>query len=455
MRSLNSRVLVAAGVVLAAFLGSAGWVLDQAFRDSALTSVKDRLQGQIFMLLGRVDLDVPSNVAVGSVLPDAALSTPDSGHYAQILDASGQPVWKSRSLVGLSIQRPPERTRGKFVFDKLTSSTHTELYSLSYTIVWEGSGDSESAVYTVQVCENAHAYWDQVKGFRRSLWLWFAGIGVVLLLVQTAILRWGLKPLRDVAGEVRQIEEGVRSELSSGYPAELSALTTNLNALIRHSQSSVQRYRNALGDLAHSLKTPLAVLRITLDTKRETDELAAIFTEQIEQLDARIQYQLQRAAAVGGQTFGRPVAVKEVAEKIATSLRKVYAGRSIHIVLDIEDDAKFFGDRGDLMEILGNIADNACKWARTRIDIVAAHIKQDARSLRPPLRVRITDDGGGMPADKIRAVLERGMRLDQTTEGQGIGLAVVRELVEEIYNGTVVIESGDGGTSVILTLSFS
>lgn len=357
-------------------------------------------------------------------------------------------------MLGLSIHKPSDVARGKFVFDRVTSSTGRELYSLGYTVVWEGAGGSESAIYTVQVCEDPGAYLQQVRGFRRSLWLWFVGIGVVLLFVQTAILRWGLKPLRDVASEVRQIETGVKSELSSGYPAELSALTSNLNTLIRNSRLSVQRYRNALGDLAHSLKTPLAVLRSTLDARNESNEIAGIIAEQIEQLDATIQYQLTRAAAAGRQTLGRPVAVKTVAQKIVASLRKVYADRSIEIVLDVEDGAKFFGDQGDLMEILGNVADNACKWARTRVDIVIWQDKAGEKTVRSPLGVRISDDGCGMPADKIRAVLERGTRLDQATEGQGIGLAVVKELVEEIYNGSIVIESGDGGTSVLLTLSF-
>ena len=449
MGSLNTRVLVAAGLVLAAFLSTAGFALDLAFRDTAMTSVRERLTGRVYMLLGMVDLDIPTAIAMNSVFPDPVLSTPDSGHYAQFLDSSEKRVWSSRSMLGISFEGPLDRTIGRFVFADTRSSTEEVLFVLSYTVLWEGAG-SESTVYTVQVAENQRAFIIQVARFRQSLWLGFFGTGVVLLFVQTVILRWGLKPLRDVAVEVNRIECGEKAEISGEYPLELRPLTENLNALIRTNESSLKRYRNALGDLAHSLKTPLAVVRATLDRGSRSDGANVALSESLDQLDSTINYQLHRAAAAGRSAIGGSFEIEADIEKIVDSLRKVYADRRISIGTKIESDTRFHGDRGDLLEIVGNIADNACKWACTKVEIEVGHRLDSNDPQRRSLVVEVRDDGNGMLEADITRALQRGGRLDQSTAGHGIGLAVVKELVEEVYNGQLVITSSPAGTIVAM-----
>jgi len=450
MRSLNTRVLVAAGLVLAAFLSTAGLALDQAFRDTALTSVRERLTGRIYMVLGMVDLDAPAEMLANVTLPDAALSTPESGYYAQFLDASDNRVWNSRSMLGISFQGPADRTVGKFSFSNSRSSTDEALFVLSYTVLWEGAG-SESTIYTVQVAEDERAFIAQVGRFRQSLWLGFFAIGVVLLLVQTVIFRWGLKPIRDVALEVNRIERGEKSEISGEYPLELHPLTENLNALIRTNESSLKRYRNALGDLAHSLKTPLAVVRTTLDQESQSGARNTPLRETLDQLDATIDYQLHRAAAAGRSAIGGSFEIEPVVEVIANSLRKVHAEREIVIEMEVETDSRFQGDRGDLMEVVGNIADNACKWARRMVKIKVHHDGDPKDPRKRSLVIEVHDDGNGMPEEDIARALLRGSRLDQTTAGHGIGLAVVKELVEEVYDGRLVIDSSRAGTVVQMT----
>ena len=450
MHSLNTRVLVAAGLVLAAFLSTAGLVLDQAFRDTAQTSVRERLTGRIYMVLGMIDLDVPERISANSATLDAALSTPDSGHYAQIIDASNNRVWSSRSMLGITFAGPADRTIGKFDFADTRSSTGENLFVLSYTVLWEGAG-SESNAYTVQVAENERAFRAQVARFRKSLWLGFFAIGVVLLLVQTVIFRWGLKPLRDVAIEVNRIERGEKTEISGEYPVELRALTQNLNALIRTNDSSLTRYRNALGDLAHSLKTPLAVIKSSLDREPQLAVGHTSLQDSLEQLDSTIDYQLQRAAAAGRSVVGRSFEIAPIVEKIANSLRKVHADRDIEIATEVETDSRFRGDRGDLMEMVGNIADNACKWAQGVVTVKVSHFRDPGDQKKCSLVIEVHDDGKGMPEDDIARALLRGTRLDQTTVGHGIGLAVVKELVEEVYAGQLVINSSCSGTVVSMT----
>jgi two-component system sensor histidine kinase PhoQ len=444
MRSLNTRVLVAAGIVLAAFLSAAGLALDQAFKDSAMTSVRERLGSRIYLVLGTIDLNEPARGIPDPALSGTALATPESGHYAQLFDGSNERVWNSRSMLGITFSGLPAPPVGEFSFNETVSSTGESLMVLSYTVLWEGEG-SQSSPYTVQVAENERAFITQVNRFRKSLLLGFSAIGVVLLLVQTAIFRWGLKPLRDVAHEVNLIERGEQTEISGEYPLELRPLTENLNALIRTNESSVKRYRNALGDLAHSLKTPLAVVRTSLsDTIGEAASDAV--TDSLDQLDATIDYQLHRAAAAGRSALGGVFEIAPIVAQIENSLKKVHAERQIELSAAIPPDAKFQGDRGDFMEMVGNIADNACKWARSKVSLNVSLAGAEPR-LRV-LVIEVSDDGAGMPEADIAKALLRGSRLDQSTAGHGIGLAVVKELVEDVYGGALEINSSAAGTCV-------
>lgn len=448
--SLNTRVLVTAGIVLAVFLGAAGWILDQAFRDAATTSLRDRLHGRILMLLGLVELDLPAAKVMPIDPPDPTLQTPESGHYAQILDAGSKTIWRSRSMLGTAIPLPSARKVNQLLLEETRSTARERLFCLSYTILWEGRGGAPPVPYTVQVCEDQRSYLMQIRRFRRALWGWFAGIVVCLPLIQIAILRRGLRPLRKVASEVRNIESGQQVEITGTYPEELRALTENLNALIRTRDSNLQRYRNALGDLAHSLKTPLAVMRTTLESQASPG--AATINEQLDQLDATINYQLQRAAAAGRGALTPPVEVAPVIERLSASLRKVYYARNLEIRAEIAPDTRFHGDQGDLLEIVGNVADNACKWARHTVTISVAAVR--AMAAGPGLRITVRDDGTGIPSDQLHTVLARGARLDQSIAGHGIGLAVVRELVEDVYRGRLEIESSPAGTTVSIELKF-
>lgn len=455
LASLHARLLVVAAVVLASFLGTAALVLDHGFRESARDAVQERLKAQIFVLLGLADLDTPARVLNDALLPDTTLATPESGHYAQIHDVDGRVLWRSRSMLGLTIQWPGERAAGNFVFEEAISSTDESLFCLSYLVQWESRDEAGMRPYTFMSCEGRGAFDAQVRRFQRSMWLWFGGLAAFLLLIQLVILRWGLGPLRQIAGELAAIEAGDKQTLSGRYPNELQALAANLNALLAARDTHLQRYRNALGDLAHSLKTPLAVIRSTLERGAGADEIADSLREPVDQLDATIKYQLQRAATAGRSALSRPVAIAPVLERLVASLRKVYHSRNIEIMGTAPPDAMFYGDQGDLMEIIGNLADNACKWARQRVRVEILVVPPEIPGKRPGLCIRVHDDGPGLPAGKVLEVMQRGARLDQSVEGHGIGLATVREIVEEAYAGKLTLTSDSAGTLAEARLMFA
>jgi two-component system sensor histidine kinase PhoQ len=452
MRSLRGRLLIAASVVLAAFLSLTGLSLDRAFRESALAAVQDRLQAQVYMLLGAVNVDAFNRLTLPQALPEARFSTPDSGLYADLMDSQGNLVWHSPSLLGLALPFfPAVRNPGDTQFAPLESSDGTPLFVLAFTVSWE-IAHNQYQLYTFRVAETRRDFDDQVWSFRRGLWGWLLVSTAVLLAAQGLILRWSLKPMRRVATEIKDIETGRRDELSSGYPEELQPLTVNLNALLRQGHAHLERYRNALGDLAHSLKTPLAVLRGALENDADPVELRRTLGEQVERMNRTVDYQLQRAAASGRIALSAPLPVAPIARKILDSLAKVYAERAPRLRAEIAATTVFYGDEGDLLEILGNLADNACKWCRRQVVVRAWPADHGGRT---ELVVEVEDDGPGIPADQAPLLLHRGQRADPTVAGHGIGLAVVRNLVEEVYYGRLEVGRGSlGGARLRARLRF-
>ncbi len=450
MASLSGRLLVAASVVLAGFLGLTGLALDRAFRDSALEAVQDRLQAQVYMLLGAAGFDpVSRRLLLPEALPEARFSSPGSGLYAAVFDETGALLWRSPSMLGMEIPFPVPRLPGQGYFEQVFSSDAAPLLTLGFAVSWE----VEPGVYRgyrFGVAEHRRTFDAQLGGFRQGLWGWLAASALMLLVVQGAILRWGLRPLRRVARELTDIEAGRRDQLTGSYPRELRRLTENLNALIRQNQTHLERYRNALGDLAHSLKTPLAVLRGTVADANTSEDLRRQVAEQVERMNRTVDYQLQRAAASGRVALASPLAVPPLANRIISALAKVYVGKQLTLDVQVDEQARFQGDEGDFMEIFGNLADNACKWAVQRVTVRARPVGEGLGLL-----LEVEDDGPGIPEDRRRLILDRGARADPATPGHGIGLAVVRELVEEVYRGRLEIDrSVLGGARVTVRLRF-
>ena len=442
MLSLNARLIVSASVVLAAFLGLAGLALDRAFRDSALAGVHDRLQSRVYALIAAAEPD-GETLSLPEALPESGFSVPQSGVYATIVDAAARPLWRSRSSLGLEIDYPAPALPGVAVYGLTRGSDGTEFFAIAYAVRWALDTGIERD-FVIQVAEDRTPYEAEIARFRGSLWVWLAGAAIVLLAVQGAVLRWSLAPLRQVTREVAEIEAGGKHSLDGHYPRELQPLTQNLNLLVSNSAAQLERYRNALGDLAHSLKTPLAVLRNEIEDLPEESRPRHNLSEQIARMDRTVQYQLQRAAVSGRTALAPSVRIAPVAERIRRSMLKVYADKDIDIELAVDPHCRFRGDEGDLTELLGNLTDNACKWGNRRVRL--SGIRAGAK-----LTLKIEDDGPGLPQDALEELRARGARGDTSVPGQGIGLAIVDELVERVYGGTFNVDKSPlGGASIVI-----
>jgi two-component system sensor histidine kinase PhoQ len=449
MRSLRARLLLVSAVVLAGFLGLTGIALDQAFRASAESALRERLQSHLYALLAAADLNASNQLELPMELPEPRFNLVGSGLMAEVRDAAGTPVWRSRSALGAELNGASSSAPGERVYTQTAAGETAARLMLSFATRWEGGG-GEPQIYVFHVAERLDEHAAQIQQFRRGLFGWLAAATLLLLVAQALILRWGLAPLRRVAQDLSEMEAGRAQVLSGRYPAELQPLIDNLNALLAEARQHLQRYRDTLGNLAHSLKTPLAVLRGSVEAKAPVEELRAVAQEQLQNMNEIVEYQLQRAAAAGRTALSAPLPVAPATRKLLAALEKVYAAKSLRVETDIASGVMFRGDEGDLLEILGNVADNAFKWARSRVRVQALNPAAGQSGAR--FTLRIEDDGPGIPDDQVQRVRARGARADAATPGHGLGLAVVQEIVE-LYDGELVIaRSPLGGAAVEVRL---
>jgi two-component system sensor histidine kinase PhoQ len=445
MHSLHSRLLLAASLVLAGFLGATGLALDKAFRVSAEASMQDRLQSYIYALLAAADEDENGRMIPPQELPEPRFSKPDSGLYAVIVGATGEPLWHSTSLTGHDIDVTARQLPGERHFSRLARAG-MQLYTLAFGVAWEDLAGTE-ALYTFTVAEDTTVFQAEIDSFRSTLWRWLGGMALVLLLAQGVILRWGLRPLRRVTADLQQIEQGHADRLHGRYPRELTGLTSSLNSLIEHGKAVQVRYRNSLDDLAHSLKTPLAILQSGhADSDGDPEASHTLVREQVERMDEIISHQLQRAAVSGRTTLAKPVPVGTVVERLVRSLDKVYREKQVTVEMELDPTATFTGDEADLTEILGNLLENAYKYCRLAVRV---GVRTDQHT--KDVEIRIEDDGPGIAADKVDTVLQRGKRMDESVPGQGLGLSMASEIIT-VYGGQLAItDSPLGGTLLRVT----
>ncbi len=437
MNSLGRRLLLASGILLIVFLGVTGLALDSAFRNSALTAVQDRLQAMVYTLLAAAETDDRGMLQMPPDLPEARFSTPQSGLYAHILNRQTT-VWKSASTLDLQLPTITIDKAGVGKFSQQKLEQELTLFTLVFDVLWEDAAQREQR-YSIQVFEDRSGFERQVQGFRKNLWGWFVVIAVLLELALLMVLRWGLSPLRRVVDDLEQIKQGQQQQLTASYPDELRPFADSINSLIHSERSQRDRYRNSLGDIAHSLKTPLAVVRGLAEQRDMPDPVRAQLQEQAARMTQIVDYQLQRAAARGKVILAQSVPLKATLLRLRDTLDKVYADRGLNCEIDVDEALRFPGDQGDLMELVGNLLDNAYKYTQSRIRI-SASLRSDHDADRSELSILIDDDGPGLGSQQAEQLLHRGVRFDEQVEGQGIGLAVVRDILQS-YDGRLILGS--------------
>jgi two-component system, OmpR family, sensor histidine kinase PhoQ len=455
-RSLQTRQLWAASLGLVAFLALAGYALDRAFVDVASQGQRERLKAYVDAYAGDLDFARDGSLIPPFTPPDGRFDRPGSGLYAEVVLRNGG--WASNSTRGPSMPASALLAGGEEQFDgplPITRSDGTpgEVFRYGRGFIWDVERRPEAEFpYTIYVMEDAGTLPKQVRVFRQALWGYLGIAAVILLLLQSLVLRWSLWPLRRVVAELKRVQRGQLARMSEQHPRELEPLTDSINALVESERENLDRQRNTLADLAHSLKTPLAVLRSRLDSGASGDELREDVDSQLRRMNDLVGYQLARAASGGHKLFAAPVAIEPHAEQIVRGLEKIYAGKGVICEFEIDPETQFHGEPGDLQELLGNLLENAFKWAKSRV-LLTIQPGASAPNRRPGVLIAVDDDGPGIAPENVANVLQRGVRGDERVQGHGIGLAIVQDIVRD-YRGTLEVQKSAelGGARFQVTL---
>jgi two-component system sensor histidine kinase PhoQ len=438
---LRARLLLTSMLVLGLGLGLTGYVLDRSFTASVVAGANEQLKLLIYSLLGAAE-EEGSSLRFPAAPLEPRFEQPESGLYAVVTDVNGDLVWQSPSLQfgspeSVSLSKPPSAKTlpaGTFVFHE--SPNRFEMF---YRVIWETEGDQ---VFTFRVIADRAPFRLAIASFRRTLMYGLIAVAVALMGVQYFAVAWGLRPVRVMAQRIGAIESGERERMGDQYPRELVGLARNIDRFIDHEISSRDRYRKAMDDLAHSLKTPLAVFRNALDANRLDD--VKLLRDQLDRMETTVGYQLSRAMAARPVVLADRAAPAAIADRLIKALNTAYVAKGVSVEQRIPADLMLRCDESDLMEMLGNLIENAFKYCRSKIAVSAQQ--------GPLVRLLIDDDGPGVPAGQRVQMLARGARGDTVEPGQGIGLAVVAELASNYRGALTIDESPLGGARVMLDL---
>lgn len=450
MSSLSARLLVSVSVLLLFFFGVTIVVLDDAFRKAGEQAQEHILDGHLIALLAAAEPTDDGLLGMPPDLPEPRFGNFGSGLYGEIFAANGEAIWRSRSALDLVLPAGVAPQGGAQIFREETLVDGTPLLTLSLAVEWEFP-DGELRPYVFKVAESLDAFNAQLAKFRRQLFGWFAAVALIMLLSISMLLRGLLRPLRQIETEIGAIEEGTRATLSDQYPTELHGVARNMNLLIGNERARSDRYRVTLDNLAHSLKTPLAAIRALLD-ERQQPEFEGRANEQIDRIDEIVRYQLRKPSATAGENPAlTQVDIATELNRLVDGLRKVHHDKAPRIELTIDGRARLRGDTGDFYEIAGNLIDNACKWCKSTVR-VSVDVVNSSGKRATGMALTVADDGEGIPPEAAEALLQRGTRLDESTPGDGIGLAIVKDIAHS-YGGEITIgESTLGGAEITVTI---
>ncbi len=427
--------------MLVFFILAMSAVLLKAYESGIRQATFERLTAQFYGVLSAAELEEKDQLYIPEEPQiDQRFNQYASGLSALVFDETETLVWNSISAEETDLKVPLSLPGEPKLYN--LSLPEKEYFQFHFVTEWE-SQEGDIALYHFMILENKRAYKQVVSAYRNKLLMWLSILAISLLLVLFLILRWTFKPMRKITSELSNVKQGLAEKLDDNYPREIQGLTESINRFIVNERDQSKRYKETLANLAHSLKTPLAVMQSALQNKVETSELERISEEQLERMNQIVSYQLQRATS-GPKVMAERLLIAPAIKKLASGLSKVYSGKGIAITYDIDDRLSINLSEGDLYEVCGNLTDNACKWAKSQVKISAV-------STNGKTKISIEDDGPGIPKHVQEAVLSRGKRLDETVEGQGIGMSVVKEIIEA-YNAEIEIEKSAtlGGAQINL-----
>ncbi|WP_454254316.1 ATP-binding protein [Pseudomonas sp. Marseille-Q8238] len=434
--SLRLRLMLGAAALAVLFMLALLPVLQRAFVFALEQSIEKRLASDASTLISAARI-VDGRLTMPDKLPDEEFDNLEARQLGFIYDSEGTLIWQSHSSRDENVDYTPRYDGGRHDFSRAWAQSGREFFVYDVEIdLLRG----QAAAYSVITMQPVSDYQSMHDGFMRQLYLWLAVALLVLLGLLWFGLTWGFRGLRRLTAELDQVEAGERDALSEEHPRELLRLTGSLNRLLESERQQRERYRHSLDDLAHSLKTPLSVLQgvsENLAGRSANPEQAQILQRQIERMSQQIGYQLQRASLRKSGLVRHRARLAPLLDLLCEALDKVYRDKRVCVERVFDAQLEVPIEQGALLELLGNLLENAYRLCLSSIRVSA--IEQAGFC-----ELSVEDDGPGVPVDQRARILQRGERLDTQHEGQGIGTAVVKDIIES-FGGELLLEDSDLG----------
>ncbi|MDR3513231.1 MAG: ATP-binding protein [Caulobacteraceae bacterium] len=447
--SLSRRLVLLAAIWSVAVLLVTGVALTALFQREAVDRFDEGLMDTVNGLYAGSSVD-DQGLVDAPPLTDSRATRAYSGKYWQIAEPAGDKLHalvRSRSLWDSALNGPAagiaalQASPGKPIYYDTIGPVREPLRAAAMLTRLPG----RAAPVIFMAAEDRTPVDAASRGFAAVTAGALVALGLGLVLAVFIQVRVGLSPLFALRREVADVRTGKAERVAGAYPSELRPLAEELNALVAHDQEVMERQRTHVGNLAHALKTPLSVM--LTEAERQPGPLAEVVTRQAEAMRDQVDHHLRRArAAARSQGLRERTPVAPVLEELAHALERIFRDRAMEIDWRAGEDLVFQGERQDLLEIVGNVLENACKYGDDRVRVVAT------ASGPGRLRLVVDDNGAGLPAGRRQEVLKRGARLDESAPGSGLGLSIVDDLARA-YGGSVgLADSPLGGLQVSVDL---
>jgi signal transduction histidine kinase len=459
-RSLRVRLLVGTLFWIAASILVAGWGLGSLFRQHVTAQFHADLTSQLDQLSAQFALDGQGRPQLTLALSDPRLTRPYSGYYWQV-DQLGDSTaarpatlgqLRSRSLWDHVLAVPADPLNDGATHQHRVMGPQGQMLGVTErSLRIEETADGQARTFRLMTAANERLMHEPVERFNGMMWLALGLLAAGLMLAAVVQVLVGLAPLRTLQSALGKVRHGETHQLEGAFPMEIMPLIDDFNKVLAQNAEVVARARTHAGNLAHALKTPLSVLANAADAARAqspaTAKLAQLVSDQVTIARQQVDYHLTRAqVAATTRLPGAKTALQPVVEGLVRAMRRIHAERQLTLTIEPFPAALGFrGETQDLQEMLGNLVDNACKWAAHRVDI-------QARRNAATLIITVDDDGPGLAADQRDRVMQRGVRADEQVSGSGLGLAIVDDLAR-LYGGQVTLaDSPLGGLRAVLEL---
>jgi signal transduction histidine kinase len=432
---------LSAGWLVVALIAT-GFLLTELYSRALDTSLAETLEFHVESLTGAL-LETGDPLAEAVRLPDPRFDRPRSGWYWMIRDEAGDLYNLSTSVVGIDL---PEITQPANVFGVSTAVIEdafgTQLRAIEREVTIGGE------TYHILVTGSLSEIWRLVGQFRGQTFIVLGAVGVMLAIMSAIVARFAMRPIGRLSEAIEQVREGNSVSVEGKYPREIAPLAEEVNELLRSNTQIIERARNQVGNLAHGLKTPIAVLRN--EAQARNGPLSQIVAAETEKMSSMVATYLERARlAARTSVIGKKADATMIMLRLTRVMRKIHPDITIAFQRPDASLPWFRGDESDLEEMAGNLLDNACKWSKGKVGV---RLSAERGETGTTLLLRIDDDGPGLSEEEAEKVLRRGVRLDEKTPGSGLGLDIVKELVD-VYGGTLNLrKSALGGVMAELRL---